>query len=156
MEQALSEARLALGRGEVPVGCVFVYEGKVIARGSNYVNATKNATRHAEFVCIDGTLEYCNKNELDYRKVFREVTVVVSVEPCIMCAAALHNLNVKEILFGCINDRFGGFTVLDVSKILGIKVSTTGGCQKYLAMDLLKDFYKGENPSAPVPKRKCN
>lgn len=158
MEQALSEARLALGRGEVPVGCVFVYEGKVIARGSNYVNATKNATRHAEFVCIDQVLEFCREKQLDHSKVFPEVTVVVSVEPCIMCAAALHNLKVKEILFGCINDRFGGFTVLDVSKVLGSNVKTTGGCQKDLAMDLLKDFYKGENPSAPVPKpkRKCN
>lgn len=158
MEQALSEARLALTRGEVPVGCVFVYKGNVIARGSNYVNATKNATRHAEFVCIDGVLEFCKDNGLDHRKVFPEVTVVVSVEPCIMCAAALHNLNVKEIVFGCINDRFGGTTVLDVSKVLGTNVKTTGGCQKGPAMDLLKDFYKGENPSAPVPKtkRKCN
>lgn len=158
MEQALREARLALSRGEVPVGCVFVYDGKVIARGSNYVNATKNATRHAEFVCIDGALEFCRENGLDHTEVFPEVIVVVSVEPCIMCAAALHNLKVKEILFGCSNDRFGGLTVLDVSKVLGSRVKTTAGCQKDLAMDLLKDFYKGENPSAPVPKqkRKCN
>lgn len=158
MEQALGEARLALDRGEVPVGCVFVYDGKVIARGSNFVNATKNATRHAEFVCIDGALDFCRVNGLNQTHVFPEVSVVVSVEPCIMCAAALHNLKVKEILFGCINDRFGGYTVLDVSKVLGTNVETTGGCQKDLAMDLLKDFYKGENPSAPVPKsrRKCN
>lgn len=154
MEQALEEARLALDRGEVPVGCVFVYKGSVIARGSNYVNATKNATRHAEFVCIDGVLEYCKEKGLDHRIVFPEVSVIVSVEPCIMCAAALHNLKVKEILFGCINDRFGGFTVLDVSKVLGTNVKTTGGCEKDLAMGLLKDFYKGENPSAPVPKLK--
>ncbi|KAI8130774.1 tRNA-specific adenosine deaminase 2 [Lucilia cuprina] len=53
MEDAFAEARLALSAGEVPVGCVFIYNDTIIARGGNQVNATKNATRHAEFICID-------------------------------------------------------------------------------------------------------
>lgn len=53
MEVAMKLARQALAVGEVPVGCVFVYEGQIIAIGRNTVNETRNATRHAEINCID-------------------------------------------------------------------------------------------------------
>ncbi|KAL1451943.1 hypothetical protein WDU94_006272 [Cyamophila willieti] len=76
----------------------------VIARGKNEVNATKNATRHAELVCIDQVVA---KYAETYRKVFEYVTVIVNVEPCIMCMAALLELNIGEIVFTCVNDRFG-------------------------------------------------
>uniref|UniRef100_A0A8D8Y655 tRNA-specific adenosine deaminase 2 n=1 Tax=Cacopsylla melanoneura TaxID=428564 RepID=A0A8D8Y655_9HEMI len=76
----------------------------VIARGKNEVNATKNATRHAELVCID---QVVTKYAETYRKVFENVTVIVNVEPCIMCMAALLELNIDEIVFTCVNDRFG-------------------------------------------------
>lgn len=154
MEDALLNAKEALERKEVPVGCVFIYNNKIIARGSNKVNETKNATRHAEMICIDLVLDYCKENQLDFKEVFSQVTVVVTVEPCIMCAAALHNLNVKEIVFGCKNDRFGGTTVVNVFELLESGVGLVGGVRETEAMDLLKDFYKGENPAAPVPKTK--
>ncbi|XP_055378180.1 tRNA-specific adenosine deaminase 2 [Condylostylus longicornis] len=154
MENALFEACRAQSNGEVPVGCVFVYELNIIARGGNLVNATKNATRHAEFVCIDQAYAFCEKNNLDYKDFFEKVSVIVTVEPCIMCAAALYNLNVKEIIYGCKNDRFGGTTVLDVSKIMKANITTKGGVRADEAMELLKNFYKGGNPSAPSPKRK--
>lgn len=76
----------------------------IIARGKNEVNATKNATRHAEMVCIDQIVEMCNTNNA---KVFENLTVIVNVEPCIMCMAALLDLNVRTIVFTCVNDRFG-------------------------------------------------
>lgn len=154
MEDALLNAKEAFQRQEVPVGCVFVHNNKIIARGSNEVNQTKNATRHAEMICIDLVLEFCKKNQLNSEEVFRATTVVVTVEPCIMCAAALHNLDVKEIVFGCKNDRFGGTTVLNVFELLQSSVNIIGGVRETEAMDLLKEFYKGENPSAPLPKMK--
>ncbi|KAM7361698.1 tRNA-specific adenosine deaminase 2 [Cochliomyia hominivorax] len=155
MEDAFDEARLALSCGEVPVGCVFIYNGKIIARGGNQVNATKNATRHAEFICIDQVLNYCSTNNLDYLEVFPHISVVVTVEPCIMCSAALHDLRVKEIIYGCANDRFGGKTVVDVPQVVGYnQLNIKGGLRADEAMELLKDFYKGENPSAPVAKSK--
>ncbi|XP_067628434.1 tRNA-specific adenosine deaminase 2 [Eurosta solidaginis] len=162
MAEAFAEARRVLAAGEVPVGCVFVYtnnEGtdKVIARAGNDVNATKNATRHAEFLCIDQSLEYCKQYGLSYDDVFAQVTVVVTVEPCIMCLAALHNLGVKEVLYGCANDRFGGKTLVGVpfatNKING-QTQVRGGICADEAMALLKDFYKGENPTAPIAKTK--
>ncbi|XP_037030543.1 tRNA-specific adenosine deaminase 2 [Bradysia coprophila] len=152
MEDALANARQALTNKEVPVGCVFVYQNEIIAKGANLVNDTKNATRHAELICIDQVLTYCRDKSLRFHDVFSKVSVVVTVEPCIMCAAALNELNVKEILFGCRNDRFGGQTVLNVFELIESKVRVVGGVREHEAMELLKEFYKGENPSAPVSK----
>ncbi|XP_053682616.1 tRNA-specific adenosine deaminase 2 [Sabethes cyaneus] len=156
MEHALEQARFADKLKEVPVGCVFVYNGEIIANGCNRVNETKNATRHVELICIDRVLEYARSKSLKYEEVFCGVTVVVTVEPCIMCAAALINLNVKEIIYGCRNDRFGGCTVLDVPSLLKTDIPIKGGVRAVEAMELLKTFYKGENPKAPVPKPKTH
>lgn len=152
MREAFVEARNALSAGEVPVGCVFVYKNEIIARGSNNVNATKNATRHAEFQCIDQVLDLCERKliPLSKNEIFGEISVVVTVEPCIMCSAALHTLGVKEICYGCANDRFGGKTVVDVPVVVGKRIPILGGICADEAMELLKEFYKGENPSAPV------
>lgn len=152
MEHALANARQALANLEVPVGCVFVYQNEIIADGANLVNDTKNATRHAEFICIDKVLSYCRERDLRFPDVFHNVSVVVTVEPCIMCAGALNELNVKEILFGCRNDRFGGQTVLNVFELMQSTVKVVGGIREDEAMELLKEFYKGENPSAPISK----
>lgn len=153
MEDALINARQANKMGEVPVGCIFVYRNEIIAYGANLVNKTKNATRHAELICIDQVLDYCKEKGLsNVDEVFAETTVVVTVEPCIMCAAALDNMKVEEVIFGCANDRFGGKTVIDVYSLLNSKLKITGGIRAEEAMELLKDFYKGENPSAPIPR----
>ena len=146
---AFAEAELALKEGEVPVGCVFVRNSEVVASGRNAVNRTKNATRHAEFECIDQVVG----------QEFNDIDVYVNVEPCIMCAAALHKVKVRSVFYGCHNPRFGGCgTVLNVEQLLasvsesGIHYS--GGHRAEEAVDLLKNFYKGENPNAPEDKRK--
>lgn len=154
MNDAIENGRAAKEQNEVPVGCVFVYQDNIIAYGANLVNKIKNATRHAEFICIDQVLDYCKQQNLKYSDIFREISVIVTVEPCIMCAAALNQLQVKEIIFGCVNDRFGGKSVLDVFNLLKSNIQLRGNVQADEAMELLKEFYKGENPSAPVPKRK--
>lgn len=151
MLEALIEAKKSLFEfNEVPVGCVFLYKNQIIARGHNLVNKTANPTRHAEFVCIDAVLDYCKDNQLDQKDVFKDIIVVVSVEPCIMCMSALYSLKVKEIYFGCKNDRFGGSTVVNVSDFIPSTTKVQGGVYEVEAMDLLKQFYKTENPSAPI------
>lgn len=154
MEAALELGQRALEANEVPVGCVFVYGNEIIATGANLVNETKNATRHAEMICIDRVLEHCAEKGLKSETVFAQTSVVVTVEPCIMCAAALNLLHVKEIMFGCVNDRFGGKTVLNVFELLKSPCRVVGGVRADEAMDLLKVFYKGVNPSAPVAKNR--
>lgn len=151
MEHALNVAKEALSAGEVPVGCIFVYNNNIIATGKNSVNETKNATRHAEMNCIDEVI----KNYIDWKKVFLETHVIVTVEPCIMCAAALHDLKIGSITYGCANDRFGGcISVFDASKMYSKPCKVTGGVCADEAMSLLKTFYKGTNPNAPESKVK--
>lgn len=149
MLEAFKEAESALLKGEVPVGAVFVdiKSGQIVARGCNSVNATKNATRHAEINCIDSIL--------DLKINPQDVVVYVNVEPCIMCAGALLNLQVAGVFYGCGNDRFGGCgSVLNVPSILNKPTPFRGGFRAQEAVELLKQFYKGENPNAPPEKRK--
>lgn len=157
MDVALQKANDSLKAGEVPVGCLFVYNNEVIATGNNSVNETRNATRHAEINCIDQVLEYCEQTSLNYKEVFRNIDVIVTVEPCIMCTSALYQLQVRNIIYGCANDRFGGcVSVLEVPKLYESKTTIMGGVKGDEAMTLLKQFYKGTNPNAPEDKVKKN
>uniref|UniRef100_A0A8C9G280 CMP/dCMP-type deaminase domain-containing protein n=1 Tax=Pavo cristatus TaxID=9049 RepID=A0A8C9G280_PAVCR len=96
------QAQEALEAGEVPVGCLLVYDGAAIGKGRNEVNETKNATRHAEMVAIDQVLEWCQQHKKDHEEVFSHSVLYVTVEPCIMCAAALrlmtkYSLKIKSL-----------------------------------------------------------
>ncbi|KAG0234884.1 tRNA(adenine34) deaminase [Actinomortierella wolfii] len=115
MRQAMDLAEEAHEAAEVPVGCVFVYTplGKVVGSGRNRTNETLNGTRHAEFEGIDEIIksdffqeEVKRKGGVD--KFWAEVTLYVTIEPCVMCASALRQLGIKEVYFGAGNDRFGG------------------------------------------------
>ena len=90
--------------GEVPVGCVFVDDkDQLISKACNATNITSNATRHAEFVAIDHIIQ--QRGSVD---ILQTCTLYVTCEPCIMCAAALAQLQIRRVVFGCSNDRFGG------------------------------------------------
>jgi tRNA-specific adenosine deaminase 2 len=81
--------------------------------------------------------------------------VWVTVEPCIMCAAALHSLRVAAVTYGCKNDRFGGHTsVLSTALLFPNPSPMVGGLESDRAMQLLKEFYKGTNSNAPHHKAK--
>ncbi|XP_062030367.1 tRNA-specific adenosine deaminase TAD2-like isoform X1 [Rosa rugosa] len=92
MELAIEQAKLALDSLEVPVGCVIVEDGKVIACGRNQTNETRNATRHAEMEAIDTLLKQWREKRLstsEVAEIFSKCNLYVTCEPCIMCAAAL-------------------------------------------------------------------
>ncbi|XP_040374357.1 tRNA-specific adenosine deaminase TAD2 isoform X3 [Rosa chinensis] len=112
MDLALQQAKLALDSLEVPVGCVIVEDGKVIASGRNRTNETRNqATRHAEMEAIDTLLEQWREKRLstsEVAEIFSKCNLYVTCEPCIMCAAALSIVGIKEVFYGCANDKFGG------------------------------------------------
>ncbi|AWP20424.1 putative tRNA-specific adenosine deaminase 2 [Scophthalmus maximus] len=92
MSCAFDMARDALENGEVPVGCLMVHDDEVVGKGRNEVNETKNATRHAEMVALDQLLDWCRRGNRDARSVCERTALYVTVEPCIMCAAALRLL----------------------------------------------------------------
>ncbi|KAM9703150.1 tRNA-specific adenosine deaminase 2 [Menidia menidia] len=159
MSCAFEMARDALENGEVPVGCLMVYKDEVVGKGRNEVNETKNATRHAELVALDQLLDWCRRGNLEVKAVCERTALYVTVEPCIMCAAALRLLNVPVVVLGCRNERFGGCgSVLDVSSAdlphTGAPFKCVSGHRAEEAVEMLKTFYKQENPNAPNPKKR--
>ncbi|XP_028070305.1 tRNA-specific adenosine deaminase TAD2 [Camellia sinensis] len=168
MVEVDSYATLAMDSLEVPVGCVIVEDGEVIASGRNRTTETRNATRHAEMEAIDVLLEKWKQNGLSEAEVankFSKCTLYVTCEPCIMCAAALSILGIKEVYYGCANDKFGG-----CGSILSLHLSSseplisggvprqkgfkcTGGIMASEAVSLLRSFYEQGNPNAPKPHR---
>ncbi|XP_015158475.1 tRNA-specific adenosine deaminase 2 isoform X3 [Solanum tuberosum] len=173
MKLALEQANDALANLEVPVGCVFVEDGEVIASGRNRTTETRNATRHAEMEAIDFLVQQWQKNGLSPLEVserFSKCILFVTCEPCIMCAAALSYLGIKEAYYGCANDKFGGCgSVLSLhtsssnlptsskhnSELASSKkgFKCTGGIMASEAVSLLRSFYEQGNPNAPKPHR---
>lgn len=164
---AFDMAQRALEAGEVPVGCVVVREGEIIARGCNEVNKTLNATRHAEMVAVDELMDYCTSKTETLSNICKDSVIYITVEPCVMCAYALRTVGLCRIVYGCSNERFGGCgSVLDVHcRELKSGCAADGGkdldpllcssgVMKDRAIHLLQKFYEGENPTAPKPKVK--
>ncbi|CAH1248155.1 ADAT2 [Branchiostoma lanceolatum] len=158
MYSALDLARAALAKGEVPVGCVMVYQGQAVAQGHNRVNESKNATVHAEMVAVGQLLEWCMKVGLDKNEVLPIVQLYVTCEPCIMCAGALRLLSIPLIVFGC--PHMGG--VAAAQEIHVERFNSKGQPFKCIAgifaepcAALLKQFYGQQNPNAPNPKKKA-
>lgn len=176
MRAALEQAKVALHRREVPVGCVIARDGRIVAKGFNLTNELRNATRHAEFQAID---EVLRQSEGDLAAAeFRRCQLYVTCEPCIMCAGALSLVGMGRVYFGCPNDKFGG-----CGSILAINEQGCGQCGRDCggessggysgpplpehgggferrgglfadqAIQLLQDFYLAGNPKAPKPAR---
>lgn len=165
MKEALKVAQNALKVKEVPVGCVIVDDEseEIISYGHNMTNMLKNPTRHAEFEALDKLFDWCKSNGKDIEKVLGSSTLYVTCEPCIMCASALRQVNLKKCVYGCSNERFGGCgTVLDIAQENENKnqgdpmTQVQKGVLSTEAIELLQSFYAQENPFAPEPKSKAN
>ncbi|CAD5224258.1 unnamed protein product [Bursaphelenchus okinawaensis] len=154
--EAHNTAVRALECNEVPVGCVFVYKGEIIGRGHNDVNRMCNPTLHAEIVAVEDVTRWCESNKKDLNEVFSNCDVYVNLEPCCMCSSALYQLKVKRVIFGAPNERFGGMGSVmsndDFKHTSTIRIIPNVDVER--PIQLLRDFYKQENPFAPEEKRK--
>lgn len=101
MKEALKQAKKAYALGEVPIGCVIVHEGKIIGRGYNRRNTDKNTLAHAEITAINKA----SKKIGDWR--LEECTLYVTLEPCQMCAGAIIQARIPEVVMGCMNPKAG-------------------------------------------------
>lgn len=104
MKQALNLAIRAGQRGDVPVGAIIVQNGKVIARGENFVQRKKNPTLHAEIVAINRACKKLGE------KFLTDCDIYITLEPCAMCATAISFARIKNIYFAAIDDKGGGIT----------------------------------------------
>lgn len=101
MEAALAEAREAAKEGEVPVGAVIVWDGRVIGRGHNRVEAAQDPTAHAEILAIGAAAQTVKTWRLD------EATLYVTLEPCHMCAGASVLARIARIVYGARDPKAG-------------------------------------------------
>src|SRR5690606_10687357 len=98
---ALREADLAMARGEVPVGCVLVRDGEVLARAHNLRERTQDPTAHAELTALRAAAHRLGSFRL------LGVTCYVTLEPCPMCAGALVHARVDRVVYGCADPKAG-------------------------------------------------
>ena len=101
MREAIRQARKAGELMEVPIGCVIVYEGKIIARGYNRRNTDKNTISHAELNAI----RKASKKLGDWR--LEGCTMYITLEPCQMCAGAIVQARVSRVVIGSMNPKAG-------------------------------------------------
>lgn len=139
MHHLITLAQEAARRGEVPIAaCVHDAQGKVIAQATNEVEAQKNATAHAELIAIQ------NACAMRGEKYLMECTLVVTLEPCAMCAAAIAHAKIGKLIFGAYDAKGGGVEH-------GARVFTQptchhapeviGGVMEAECSQLLKDFF---------------
>lgn len=138
MRQALNLAKKAEAKGDVPIGCVIVYDGKVIARGYNRRNADKTTLAHAEILAI----KKASKVIGDWR--LEDCTMYVTLEPCQMCAGAIVQARIPRVVIGCMNPKAGCagsiINLLDM-KQFNHQVNVTRGVLEAECSTLMKEFF---------------
>jgi tRNA(adenine34) deaminase len=133
MNEALKEAHKAMDMEEVPVGAVVVNQNRIIARAHNQTQQLNDVTAHAEMIAITSAANYLGA------KYLRECTLYVTLEPCLMCAAALKWAQLDRLIFAA-SDPKEGFSLLK-EQILHKKTVVLPGILEAEASLLLKQFF---------------
>lgn len=139
MKEAIRQAKKAYALREVPIGCVIVYEGKIIARGYNRRNTDKNTTSHAEINAI----RKASKKLGDWR--LEGCTLYVTLEPCQMCAGAIVQARIDKVVIGSMNPKAGcAGSVLNLLEMDGFnhKVEVERGVLEEECSTMLSGFFK--------------
>ena len=151
MGEALRQAAKAYAAGEVPVGAVVVFEGRVIARAWNQVELLKDATAHAEMLALTAAESAIG----DWR--LTGCTLYVTKEPCPMCAGAIVHCRLDRVVFGAPDAKggaAGGALNLLQFPTLNHRCEITSGVRRDECAGLLKSFFqerRTEKASAPTP-----
>lgn len=139
MKEAIYEAIQAERIGEVPIGCVIVWKGKIISRGHNLREHSQNATMHAELLAIQEANDAVGSWRLPEAQLF------VTLEPCPMCSGAIINARVKEVYYGAPDPKAGTVgTLMNLltDKRFNHQVKVEQGLLKEQCARLLKNFFK--------------
>jgi tRNA(adenine34) deaminase len=140
MSEAIVEARLALDTGDVPVAAlVFDSEGRRLAVGRNEREKTQDPTAHAEIVAIRAAAEAAGDWHLT------DMTLVVTLEPCVMCAGAILSARIPRVVFGAWDEKAGAAgSVHDLlrDRRLNHRVEVIAGVEAAACSALLVDFFE--------------
>lgn len=138
MKEALRQAKKAAALGEVPIGCVIVYQDKIIGRGYNRRNTDKNTLAHAEITAINKASKVIG----DWR--LEDCTLYVTLEPCQMCAGAIVQARIPQVVMGCMNPKAGcAGSILNILEMpeFNHQVHVTRGVLEEECSELLKSFF---------------
>ncbi len=134
MREALAEARAAAAEGEIPIGAVVVWKGRVIGRGHNLTETLHDTTAHAEMIAITAASGAMGG------KYLTDCTLYVTVEPCPMCAGALAWTQITRIVYGAPDPR-RGYSLFQPS-LLHPKTSVRSGVLADECSALMLDFFQ--------------
>jgi tRNA(adenine34) deaminase len=140
MREALAEARLAAAEGEVPVGAVVVWQGRIIGRGRNRREALADPTAHAEILALREAAQMLGAWRLS------GTTLYCTLEPCCMCAGALVNARVETLVFALRDDKAGAVgSVYDLvrSPWLNHRLKVVAGVLAGEAQAVMQSFFAG-------------
>lgn len=135
MREAILEAKKAYAVGEVPVGCVIVSDGNIIARASNSVESNCDASMHAELVCM----QRAAKKLGNWRLI--GCTLYCTLEPCAMCAGAMILFRIERLVYGAPDLRHGAIEVLEKPHEIH-QVSFSGGVLDHEARSMMQEFFR--------------
>ena len=139
MKEAIRQAKKAAALDEVPIGCVIVHEGQIIARGYNRRNTDKNTLSHAELLAI----RKASKKLGDWR--LEGCTLYVTLEPCQMCAGAIIQARVDRVVIGSMNPKAGcAGSVLNILEMDGFnhKAEVERGILQEECSRMLSEFFR--------------
>ena len=134
MQEALREAKAALEAGEIPIGAVVVWKGRIIGRGHNQTERLHDTTAHAEMIAITAATEAMGG------KYLNECTLYVTVEPCPMCAGALNWAQIGRIVYGAPDPR-RGYSLFSPS-LLHPRTTAAGGILLEECSTLMLTFFR--------------
>jgi tRNA(adenine34) deaminase len=142
MDEAIAIARKATSTGDVPVGAIIINaDGVIIGRGSNEREAENDPTAHAEIVAIRSAANRLQNSRLD------GTTLIVTLEPCAMCAGAIAQSRISNLIFGAWDQKAGAVgSVWDVIRDPRAlhKMNVTAGIREVECAKLLSDFFEGQ------------
>jgi len=139
MKAAILQAKKAYKREETPIGCVIVYEDKIIARGYNKRNWKKNTLAHAEILAINKASKVLG----DWR--LEECTMYVTLEPCPMCAGAIVQARIPKVVIGSMNAKAGcAGSVINLLQTEGFnhQAEVVSGVLREECSQLMTGFFK--------------
>lgn len=144
MQEALIEAQEAFKNNEVPVGCVIVHQGNIIARAHNNKERDQHTCSHAEILAITKANKALNSWRLE------DCTLVVTLEPCMMCAGAIQQARIPYVVYGAQDKKFGAYGgCFDSTLIKGFNhyPNVSSGVLEKESVSLLKSFFETKRKS---------
>ena len=151
MKEALKEAKKAADKLEVPVGCVIVKDGKIIARAHNQKETKADTTKHAEIIAI----QKASKKLEAWRLL--DCEMYVTLEPCSMCAGAMIQARIKKVYIGTMDTKTGACgSVLNLLQNYPFNhtIEIETGIEKEKCEEMLKEFFKKLRQSKKISKTK--